>query len=494
MVKLRVGRGIGHRGAAPLLPPRWLRVFAPVWWALGGWPTGSPVGYCLTRSVAGGPEPRVRVRGRSTAAGPGGGAAPWGYWWRRRLSSHPSSRRPLQPQSPANTTISPCCSKLRIAFTGGAMWRRRPRGWYRRVIEHGGVLHGRTDAGHRARFAAAVILALATTGGCAGGEETNGLERKPAAEVQHAAVAALRDAKNVHVTGLRLGVDRAMPADLRLQDKLISVTGALTGAQFEIIKVGEDVYLKGDQAAWQAWQAPPPVEGFAGRWVKLRSGQLKLDAVSLDSLVALLTDNAWRTEVPVEQATLDGKKVVTLSRQDSSKLYVANTGPAYPVRIEDKSNESQIELSEHGVGFHIAAPTDALSNALTTGEMAWLDAVKKLSESMNNVFVNSPTYITPNSLTTLADQLRGCSSELARIGSPTNRMQPVHALAAQACALYDQGAQCFTTAANIGIPLAGSAADKKRTEAMNCGFASSEAVATLNDAINKGDEIKSQVN
>lgn len=359
-----------------------------------------------------------------------------------------------------------------------------------RSIRHGGAAEiVPTDAGRWTRFAAAVILALAATGGCAGGEETNGLERKPAAEVQQAAAAALRDAKNVHVTGLRLGVDRAAPVDLRLQDKRSSVTGALTGAQFEIIKVGEDVYLKGDQAVWQALHAPPPVEGFAGQWVKLRSGQVKLD-----SLVSRVTDNAWRTEPTVQQATLDGKKVVTLSRQDSSKLYVANTGPAYPVRIEDKSNGSQIELSEHGVDFHIAAPTDALSNVLTTSEMAWLDAVKKLSESTNNVFVNAPTHITPNSLATLADQLRGCSRELARIGSPTNRLQPVHALVAQACTRYDQGAQCFTTAANIGIPIAGSAADKKHTEAINCGFASSESVTTLNDAINKGDEIKSQVN
>lgn len=78
MTELRVGRGIGHRRAAALMPPRCLQVFPPVWWPLGGWPTGSPVAYGLTGSVAGGPEPRVRVRGRNTAAGPGGGAAPWG--------------------------------------------------------------------------------------------------------------------------------------------------------------------------------------------------------------------------------------------------------------------------------------------------------------------------------------------------------------------------------------------------------------------------------
>ena len=91
MTKPWVGRGIGHHRAATLAPPRWLGVFAPVWWALREWFAGSPVGY---GSVAGGPDPRVWVRGRSTAAGPGGGAAPWGVSVCHRLCSHPSSRRP----------------------------------------------------------------------------------------------------------------------------------------------------------------------------------------------------------------------------------------------------------------------------------------------------------------------------------------------------------------------------------------------------------------
>ncbi|HZA15320.1 MAG TPA: hypothetical protein VE645_00220, partial [Pseudonocardiaceae bacterium] len=57
MTKLRVSRGIDHHRAAPLMPPRWLRVVPPLWWALGGWLTGSPAGYGLTGSVAGGLNP-----------------------------------------------------------------------------------------------------------------------------------------------------------------------------------------------------------------------------------------------------------------------------------------------------------------------------------------------------------------------------------------------------------------------------------------------------
>ena len=346
--------------------------------------------------------------------------------------------------------------------------------------------------GRRAGFAAVVVLALAAAGGCVGGEKTNGLERKSAAEVQQAAAAALRNTKFVRVTGMGLGADQAAVFDVRLQDKLSNITGTLAGSQFEIITVGEDLYLKGEQAAWQALQAPPPVQGFAGRWVQLSSQQVNLAVVSVDSLVALVSDNAWRGST-VQQASLDGKKVVVLSRQDGSRLTVANAGLAYPVRIENKPNGSQVNFTEYGLDSRIAAPADALSNAFTTGESSWLGAIKKLSESMNDVFVSAPVYITPAALAALADRLRGCSRELARIGPPTDRLQPANALAGQACARYDEGAQCFTTAADIGTPLAGSDADRRFTAAMDCGFASSDAGTALGDAVNKGDQIKSQV-
>ena len=75
MLKLWVGRGIGRRGAAPVMPPRWLRVLSP---ARVSSSKRSPVGDNLTGSVTGGPEPLGSGSGRSTAAGLGGGATPWG--------------------------------------------------------------------------------------------------------------------------------------------------------------------------------------------------------------------------------------------------------------------------------------------------------------------------------------------------------------------------------------------------------------------------------
>lgn len=194
--------------------------------------------------------------------------------------------------------------------------------------------------------------------------------------MQQNAAAALKAAKTVRVAGATVVM--------------------LTGARAEFTTIGSDFYLKGNQQAWQALQAPPPVEGFAGQWVKLRSEQVTLDLISIESLAAQLTDNAWRLQPKVEQATLGDRKVVVLSQQDGW----------------------QVDLAEHGADLQIAAPSNSLSNGLTPAESAWLDKVEKLTATMEKAFEAIPTYLSASALTTAATRLRGCNQELARIGLP----------------------------------------------------------------------------
>lgn len=66
-------------------------------------------------------------------------------------------------------------------------------------------------------------------------------------------------------------------------------------------------------------------------------------------------------------------------------------------------------------------------------------------------------------------------------------------LVQQACAVYDKGAECIAAAAGIGFPEAGSEEDRRFTEALDCGFASSEAGRTLSDAVSKSDQIRSKL-
>ena len=119
-------------------------------------------------------------------------------------------------------------------------------------------------------------------------------------------------------------------------------------------------------------------------------------------------------------------------------------------------------------------PTIAERGPLTGQELLWLQAVEQLLPKMNKVFEDSPTDITPAALRSLAKQTRGCSRELARLGSPSARLRSVEALVRQACREYDKGAECFDAAARLGTPSSSSEVEKLEQQ-LKCGFAAAAA-------------------
>jgi hypothetical protein len=234
------------------------------------------------------------------------------------------------------------------------------------------------------RLAAAIALVIAAGTGCTGGARTNGtppegarasgpqttsgartngLENRSAAQVRKEVGVALRTAKSVHVTVAGVSSGQLPQLDLRIQGS--SSTGAmgLGGVQYQITTVGGGTYVKGDQRAWEAFGMPAAVQRrLAGRWVKVRPQQFaSLEAFSLDSLAAGLTRNDSRLAAKVEQATLDGRKVLVLRKRDGSRIYVANTGPAYPLRTEGKGPSAvRVDFTEYGVDFQITTPSDVV--------------------------------------------------------------------------------------------------------------------------------------
>jgi hypothetical protein len=358
-----------------------------------------------------------------------------------------------------------------------------------------------------------VAIGALVAGGCGGGVHTNGLEKKSATQVQQAAAAALKEAKSVHLAGTGRTEGKPERVDLRIQGKASTGTiGLGPDIHYEITAIDNDVYVKADRRTWQTLGEPAAMQNLAGRWIKIGPGQINLEGFSLDALAAQLTKPDSPLEPKVDQATLDGKKVVVISQENGSKLYIANTGPAYPLRGDYKGPDAgRLDFTEYGVDFHITAPSDAVnapteshtatappatrpapptSGPMTGQELLWLQAVEQLLPKMNRVFDTAPTDITSSALASLAYQLRGCSRELSRIGSPTARLQPVSVLVHQACREYDKGAQCFEDAARIGIP-SSSADEQAFTQKLDCGYAASgKGGEPLGDALNKAEEIK----
>jgi hypothetical protein len=138
-----------------------------------------------------------------------------------------------------------------------------------------------------------------------------------------------------------------------------------------------------------------------------------------------------------------------------------------------------------------AAATTTTAGSLTGEELVWLEGIRKLHTKSDKILTDAPSNMTPSALGTLATKMRGCSRELARLGAPTARLQPVYKLAKNGCAQYDKAAKCFATAASIGIPFAGTSQERRLNQAIDCGFAApGKGSLLLAEAEAKGFDIK----
>lgn len=218
-------------------------------------------------------------------------------------------------------------------------------------------------------LAALVTVSVSACGGAAttsrstttGGAATNGLEKQSPADVLQEAAAALEAAKSVHVTG----TGPTGRLDLRMTGR--SSSGALEqgGVPLEVTIVGGSTYVRTDQAGLKMIGVPKPLQRqLDGRWLKVNSQDVT--GFTLADFVSELTAYHGPLEPKVRQASLNGKKVVVVSWQHDGKLYVANTGPAYPLRGEFKGqNAAVVDFTDYGAPLHITAPSNAIdvSNA-----------------------------------------------------------------------------------------------------------------------------------
>jgi hypothetical protein len=174
---------------------------------------------------------------------------------------------------------------------------------------------------------------------------TNGLENKSAVQVLRAADAAFWAAQSVHIVGANLDG----PSDYRMGRSSAIATITLTRTEHVWIRVvGRYGYKKTDYGP------------YAGQWFRSPAGAFPGFTLA-DHRYDGLTDDHRYCEAKAEQATVNGKKVMVVSWPDGSKLQIANTGPAYPLRADFKGHLPGREVySEYNVPFNVTAPRDAI--------------------------------------------------------------------------------------------------------------------------------------
>jgi hypothetical protein len=139
-----------------------------------------------------------------------------------------------------------------------------------------------------------------------------------------------------------------------------------------------------------------------------------------------------------------------------------------------------------------SAPTSTGPVPLAAADVAWLAKLAALPPRFDKALdLSSDHKLSPERMASIAGTLRGCRQGLTRFGRPSARLAQVLEIAQQACAKYDAAAVCFAAAAKIGIPLEGTPAVHKQTEAFQCGFAQAdEGAPLLASAITLGEAFK----
>ena len=219
------------------------------------------------------------------------------------------------------------------------------------------------------------VCALAATGtvltGC--GEDpdegTNGVGKLPAAQIQARTRTAAESADTVRLAGNVVAGGRTYKLDMRLKGD--GASGAVTaeGATFQLLRVGEELFLKADAGFWIGAGGKGDGSGadtaagdkLGGKYVKVPQGDPSYKKFSgftdmdvlLDGLLTL--HGTLATDGRHEQA---GLRTVRITGDDGSggTLDVSLEGRPYPLRLVRAGGAGTLTFTAWGKDFTLAEP------------------------------------------------------------------------------------------------------------------------------------------
>lgn len=178
---------------------------------------------------------------------------------------------------------------------------------------------------------AAVVLVAAGCGGGDSGPRSNGVADKQPAQILTDAKAAAKAARSLRISGSVNDPSGRTELDLRVKGTE-GATGTLSskGVRFEVVRVGDDVYLRTDRAGYVKLAGARGPELIGDRW--LRTGPTDARFSSFEELTnrdklidGLLSPRGTLTRG--EATTVRGTPAIMLRSTDKGTLAVATTGP-----------------------------------------------------------------------------------------------------------------------------------------------------------------------
>jgi hypothetical protein len=212
--------------------------------------------------------------------------------------------------------------------------------------------------GRRSLIVVAVVAVVA--GGC-GGSSSNE-STKTATQIVQDAVAAVKEAKGVHMSGTFISSGKRIALTLDLGQASGKGTMAQGDARADVVRVGNVSYIRANSAFWKLFAGEGAAVLLHDRWLSGSTSKPPLSAfaqfLSIDALLKeAFTGTASHKLKKLGTRTYKGQKVIAISDPaDHETLLVAAEGKPYPVAA---TGQGTIAFSEWDKDVSVTAPKGA---------------------------------------------------------------------------------------------------------------------------------------
>lgn len=201
----------------------------------------------------------------------------------------------------------------------------------------------------------------------------NGVESKTPDQIVTAMQKAVATASSVHIVGAGTSGGSSISLDLKLvRGKGGAGHIAIGGLGFDVVRIGTKLYFKGSKKFLVHYAGGPAAQLLTGRWFVVSSSATGFGSFApLTNLEALVNQilSSHGTLKKGTATTIDGQPAIgVIDRTNGGTLYVATTGPAYPLQLKPgKGNKGVIKFTEWDQPIALKAPAKPIDYAKLTG-------------------------------------------------------------------------------------------------------------------------------
>lgn len=223
----------------------------------------------------------------------------------------------------------------------------------------------------KGRVAASIVaaaMAIGWAGGCGG---SSGESSKSARQIADDASRAASSATSLHVAGTASAQGQQVPVDVRIARSGATGTGSFGGANVQIVRVGDNIYVRGAQRVLGSFLGPAAAKKIDDHWVQIPASMPQLQQFAALTDLKQIPAQLFTPSGNVSKAgtrTVNGKKAVALKGygpDGSSTLLVAADGTPYPLQLV--SSGGTLTFSDWNAPVSVQTPTDVVPLTSLTG-------------------------------------------------------------------------------------------------------------------------------